>query len=256
MVRLGNDCEAGKYVIADAVRFLKMGAGDITGVTAGTGLTGGATSGNGTLSVIFEGTGSYNTVARSNHNHDAAYVNVAEPTSITSAMIVDGTIVNADISSLAAIDISKLSGVASSTHNHDATYVNEGQASSITSAMIVDGAVAPVDVSFNYAGGVSKGGPATDLNCTGCVGSSDLLDGAVTEGKLSATGGGTSGQVLGTDGATLTWQNAGTGVGWDRYENIGMGAHYRRITSTTIDVYRHSDDDLVYRLRVRIWRYE
>jgi len=166
-------------------------------------------------------------VARSNHNHDAAYVNVAEPTSITSAMIVDGTIVNADISSLAAIDISKLSGVASSTHNHDAAYVNEGQASSITSAMIVDGAVAPVDVSFNYAGGVSKGGPATDLNCTGCVGSSDLLDGAVTKGKLSATGGGTSGQVLGTDGANLTWQSASAGVGW-----VDDGTAVRLATAT------------------------
>lgn len=44
--------------------------------------------------------------------------------SITSAMIVDGTIVDADVSASAAISFSKLSGVASSTHNHDAAYVN------------------------------------------------------------------------------------------------------------------------------------
>ena len=61
------------------------------------------------------------------HSTTAAQVGALalnQANSITSGMIVDGTITNADISANANIDFSKLSGVASSTHNHDAAYVN------------------------------------------------------------------------------------------------------------------------------------
>jgi N-acetylneuraminic acid mutarotase len=54
----------------------------------------------------------------------AGAVALNQANSITSGMIVDGTITNSDISTTAAIDFAKLSGVASSTHNHDAAYVN------------------------------------------------------------------------------------------------------------------------------------
>ena len=47
--------------------------GDITSVVAGPGLTGGATEGDAALAVLFGGNGSANSVARSDHNHDAAY---------------------------------------------------------------------------------------------------------------------------------------------------------------------------------------
>jgi Chaperone of endosialidase len=45
------------------------GTGDITAVTAGTGLSGGASSGDVTLSAVFAGSGVTNLVARSDHTH-------------------------------------------------------------------------------------------------------------------------------------------------------------------------------------------
>jgi len=44
----------------------------------------------------------------------------------------------------------------------------------ITSLMIQNGAVSPEDVEFNYAESNSKGGPATDLLCDGCVSLTEL----------------------------------------------------------------------------------
>ena len=84
--------------------------GDITSVNTAvsSGLTGGSTSGDVNLNVNFAGSGSANTVARSDHNHDATYVNVGESSSITSGMIQDGAIMNADINASAAIVGSKL----------------------------------------------------------------------------------------------------------------------------------------------------
>jgi hypothetical protein len=46
--------------------------GDITSVMPGAGLTGGAMEGDATLGILFGGNGTANSVARSDHNHDAA----------------------------------------------------------------------------------------------------------------------------------------------------------------------------------------
>jgi hypothetical protein len=151
--------------------------------------------------------------------------------------ITTGIVAEARIDPLIARDSEVTATVnahASRTDNpHSTTAAQVGavalnQTNSITSAMIVDGTIAPADVGFSYAASTTKGGAATDLNCTGCVSSGNLADGAVTRGKLNATGGGTGGQVLGTDGATLTWLSLGVqravyGTVNGSYSNQDMG---------------------------------
>ncbi len=64
-----------------------------TTYTAGTGLT----LSGGQFSMEFAGSGDANTVARSDHNHDAAYVNEGQADSVSSAMIANGTIKFEDV---------------------------------------------------------------------------------------------------------------------------------------------------------------
>ncbi len=73
------------------------GVGDITSVTAGSGLTGGGDTLDVILAVAFAGTGSADSVARSDHDHDAVYINEGQTGSIVTGMIVDGTVTSADL---------------------------------------------------------------------------------------------------------------------------------------------------------------
>lgn len=71
--RVAGTCGAGQAIQSvnqDGTVTCAAGAGgDITGVTAGTGLSGGAASGNAVLNVLFSGSGALDLVARSDHSH-------------------------------------------------------------------------------------------------------------------------------------------------------------------------------------------
>jgi hypothetical protein len=69
----------------------------------------------------------------------------------------------------------------------------------VTSPMIQDGSVSSADVNFNYASSTSKGGPATDLACMGCVSQAELsfTPGDITEVNTPANSGLTGGAISG-----------------------------------------------------------
>jgi hypothetical protein len=98
------------------------GDGGITGVYGGDGLTGGGSSGDITLDADFAGSGSAVTVSRSDHEHDAAYVNEGQPNSITSAMIANGEVNHDDVAPN-AIDTDNLKDAAVVTAKMDTAAV-------------------------------------------------------------------------------------------------------------------------------------
>jgi hypothetical protein len=192
--------------------------GTLTGVTAGQGLTGGGTAGVVTLDVG-EGAGI---------SVEADTVSIREE-GVTTPLLADAAVT---LDKLAAGPASTLVPSLLATDGHDMFWMlmPEGgitavetapssglaggaasgvaslsiapggvsnarlAANAVTSDRIADGAVAAADVAFNYAASASKGGPASDLACTGCVASTEV-----------SGAGATNGQVLKFSGSAVAW---------------------------------------------------
>jgi hypothetical protein len=94
---------------------------------------------------------------------------------VTSAKISDGTITGSDIGSQTIAGSNLINKTIESTQIADST-IGGGQVldGSLSGSDIQDGSIAPADVSFNYAGSAAKGGPASDINCTGCIDFSEV----------------------------------------------------------------------------------
>lgn len=100
-------------------------------------------------------------------------ITAADTGTVTSTMIADGTIVNADINSAAAIDKTKISGTA----------ITAGDTGTVTSTMIADGTIVNGDINSAAAIAYSK------LNLTGSITSSDIVDGTIVNGDISSSAG-------------------------------------------------------------------
>jgi hypothetical protein len=98
-------------------------------------------------------------------------VTVADTGTVTSTMILDGTILNADINASAAIDKTKISGTA----------ITAGDTGTVTSTMIADATIVNADISATAA--IAK----TKLDLGGTITSADLVDGTIVNADINAS---------------------------------------------------------------------
>ena len=129
----------------------------------GTGAIAGTFTGNLTGNVTGNVSGNAGTVTNG--------VYITDTGTITSTMIANGTIVNADINASAAIDKTKISGTA----------ITAGDTGTVTSTMIADATIVDADISATAA--ITK----TKLNLGGTITSADLVDGTIVNADINAS---------------------------------------------------------------------
>ena len=213
-----------------------------TQYSAGTGLT---TDLTGLIfSVVFSGTGSANTVARSDHNHTGVYAPLSHShagSDITSAVPTATVALSATAAPWGGLT-GVPSGFADDVDNDTQYTAGDGLMlggiSNTVFSVITDGITANM-VGFNYAGSVSEGGPASDLNCAiaPCVSASEVDTVAlnalyVEEGQANSITSGmiTDGQVTSADIADGTVASADIADGTVASADIADG------TITSADV--------------------
>jgi len=99
----------------------------------------------------------------------ATLVKTSDTGTVTSTMILDGTILNADINASAAIDKTKISGTA----------VTVADTGTVTSTMIADGTIVNADINASAGIAYSK------LSLSGTITSADLVDGTIVASDIA-----------------------------------------------------------------------
>jgi hypothetical protein len=136
----------------------------------GTGAIAGTFTGNLTGNVTGNVSGSAGSVTNGVYTTDTG--------TVTSTMIANGTIVNADINASAAIDKTKISGTA----------VTVADSGTVTSTMIADGTIVNGDINASAGIAYSKlslGGTITSADLVdGTIVASDIANGTITAAKM------------------------------------------------------------------------
>jgi hypothetical protein len=110
--------------------------------------------------------------------NSATLVKTSDTGTVTSTMILDGTIVDADINSSAAIAATKISGTA----------ITAADTGTVTSTMIANGTIVNADINASAAIAKTKldlGGTITSADLVdGTIVASDIADGTITAAKM------------------------------------------------------------------------
>jgi len=138
----------------------------------GTGAIAGTFTGNLTGNVTGNVSGSAGSVTNGVYTTDTG--------TVTSTMIANGTIVNADINASAAIDSTKISGTA----------VTQADTGTVTSTMIANGTIVDADINSSAAIDKTKiSGTAITAADSGTVTSTMIADGTIVNGDINASAG-------------------------------------------------------------------